>query len=232
MKQTILLLGAIFGLIGCSQADKEASVSPNTLTEAEKAEGWTLLFDGKDLSSWRNYQKEGVDGKWKVADGVFTLTEKGGGDIITTAQYGAFELKLDYNISKGGNSGLMFHVTEGEKTPWMTGAEIQIQDNVDGHDPQKAGWLYQLYAPEVDATKPAGEWNTLHIVITPEKCVHTMNGTKYVEYVKGSAGWDAKVAASKFSKFPNFGKPTKGHICLQDHGNLVSFRNVKIKVLD
>ncbi len=129
MKQTILLLGAIFGLIGCSQADKEVSVSPNTLTEAEKAEGWSLLFDGKDLSSWRNYQKEGVDGKWKVADGVFTLTEKGGGDIITTAQYGAFELKLDYNISKGGNSGLMFHVTEGEKTPWMTGPEIQIQDS-------------------------------------------------------------------------------------------------------
>ena len=114
----------------------------------------------------------------------------------------------------------------------MTGPEIQIQDNVDGTDPQKAGWLYQLYAPTVDATNPAGEWNTLHIVITPGKCVHTMNGTKYVEYVKGSADWDAKVAASKFSKFLQFGKPTKGHLCLQDHGNLVSFRNVKIKSLD
>lgn len=232
MKRTIFFFGAIFGMLGSALADEKAG-GVNVLTDAEKAEGWVLLFDGKDLSQWRNYQKEGsVNEKWKVADGAFTLTEKGGGDIITKAQYGSFEIKLDYNISKGGNSGLMFHVTEGEKTPWMTGAEIQIQDNVDGHDPQKAGWLYQLYAPTVDATKPAGEWNTLHIVITPEKCVHYMNGTKYVEYVKGSADWDAKVAASKFSKFPQFGKPTKGHLCLQDHGNPVSFRNVKIKALD
>lgn len=232
MKRTIFFFGAIFGMLGSALADEKAG-GVNVLTDAEKAEGWVLLFDGKDLSQWRNYQKEGsVNEKWKVADGAFTLTEKGGGDIITKAQYGSFEIKLDYNISKGGNSGLMFHVTEGEKTPWMTGAEIQIQDNVDGHDPQKAGWLYQLYAPTVDATKPAGEWNTLHIVITPEKCVHYMNGTKYVEYVKGSADWDAKVAASKFSKFPQFGKPTRGHLCLQDHGNPVSFRNVKIKALD
>ena len=212
-------------------ADEKAA-GLNVLTEAEKAEGWSLLFDGKDLSQWKNYQKDGVDPKWQVADGAFTLTEKGGGDILTKEQYGSFELKLDYNISKGGNSGLMFHVLETEKTPWMTGPEIQIQDNVDGTDPQKAGWLYQLYAPTVDATNPAGEWNTLHIVITPGKCVHTMNGTKYVEYVKGSADWDAKVAASKFSKFLQLGKPTKGHLCLQDHGNLVSFRNVKIKSLD
>ena len=204
----------------------------NVLTDAEKAEGWALLFDGKDLSQWKNYQKDGVSEKWQIADGVLTLTEKGGGDILTNEQFGSFELKLDYRIAPEGNSGLMFHVAETEKTPWMTGPEIQIQDNVAGHDPQKAGWLYQLYAADTDATKPAGEWNTLHIVITPEKCVHTMNGTKYVEYVKGSADWDAKVAASKFSKFPNFGKPTKGHICLQDHGNVVSFRNVKIRVLD
>ncbi len=231
MKQTILFLGAIFGMLGTGLADEKAGVA-NVLTDAEKAEGWSLLFDGKDLSQWRNYQKEeGVNEMWKVADGAFTLTGKGGGDIITKEQYAAFEIKLDYNITKGGNSGLMFHVTEGEKTPWMTGPEIQIQDNVDGHDPQKAGWLYQLYAPTTDATKPAGEWNTLHIVITPEKCTHYMNGTKYVEYVKGSADWDAKVAASKFGKFPNFGKPTSGHICLQDHGNVVSFRNVKIKVV-
>jgi hypothetical protein len=210
--------------------DKPAAL--NTLTDAEKADGWMLLFDGTSLSKFRNYQKEDVSDKWKVANGIFTLTEKGGGDIITKDEYAAFELKLDFRIAPEGNSGLMFHVGEGEKTPWMTGPEIQIQDNVAGHDPQKAGWLYQLYPASVDATNPAGEWNTLHIIISPEKCVHYMNGTKYVEYVKGSADWDAKVAASKFSKFPNFGKPTKGFICLQDHGNIVSFRNVKIKSLD
>lgn len=224
-----LCAGVFFGAFSLAVQAGE----PNTLTEEEKADGWQLLFNGEDLSNFRNYNGEGVNEKWQVKDGAFTLTEKGGGDIITKKEYGAFEIKLDYRISKGGNSGLMYHVTEVKGSPpWHTGPEIQIQDNVDGHDPQKAGWLYQLYPAETDATNPAGEWNSVHIVITPEKCVHTMNGVKYCEYVKGSKDWDEKVAASKFSKFPNFGKPTKGHINLQDHGNVVSFRNVKIKPLD
>jgi hypothetical protein len=201
----------------------------NTLSDAEKQVGWKLLFNGKDTSHFRNYQAEGVKEQWQVKDGVLTLTGKGGGDIITREKYGAFEMTLDYRISPAGNSGLMYHVTEEEKRPWQTGPEIQIQDNVDGHDPQKAGWLYQFYAADKDTTKPAGEWNTLRILITPEKCVHWMNGEKYVEYVKGSEEWNAKLAASKFSKFPKFGKATEGHICLQDHGNVVSFRNIKIR---
>ncbi|MEJ6580219.1 MAG: DUF1080 domain-containing protein [Akkermansiaceae bacterium] len=203
----------------------------NELTDAEKKEGWTLLFDGKSTDLFRNYKGEGVKDAWEVKDGVLTLTKGGGGDIITKKQYEAFEFTVDYRISVGGNSGLMFHVAETEANPWQTGAEIQIQDNVKGHDPQKAGWLYQLYKPEpmVDATKPAGEWNTLRVLITPEKCVQWMNGTKYVEYVKGSEDWNKRVAASKFSAFKNFGKPTTGHLCLQDHGNVVSFRNIKIR---
>jgi opacity protein-like surface antigen len=202
----------------------------NTLSSAEKKAGWSLLFDGKDASPhWRNFKKEGISDGWKVENGELNRYKKGAGDIITKKQFDAFELTLDFKISKGGNSGLMFHVTEEESTPWRTGPEIQIQDNVDGHDPQKAGWLYQLYKADIDATKPAGEWNTLRILITPEKCVHWMNGKKYVEYVKGSKDWDEKVAASKFSKFAKFGKATKGHICLQDHNNLVSFRNIKIR---
>lgn len=203
----------------------------NELTTEEKKAGWTLLFDGKTTENFRNYKKEGLSPKWVVKDGLLTLTKKGGGDLLTKKQYEAFEYSVDYRISKGGNSGLMFHVQEIEKKPWQTGAEIQIQDNVDGHDPQKAGWLYQLYKPEpeVDATKPAGEWNTLRILITPEKCVQWMNDTKYVEYVKGSKDWNERVAKSKFAAFPNFGKPTKGHLVLQDHGNVVSFRNIKIR---
>ncbi len=151
------------------------------------------------------------------------------GDILTVDQFDAFELSLEYKISKSGNSGLMYHVTEQGETPWQSGPEVQIQDNIDGHDPQKSGWLYQLYASDVDSTKPPGEWNQLRILITPEKCEHYVNGVKYCEYVKGSADWDARVAESKFSKMPFFGKASRGHICLQDHGNAVSFRNIKIR---
>ena len=141
----------------------------------------------------------------------------------------AFEFSVDYKISKGGNSGLMFHVTEDGNTPWKTGPEIQIQDNIDGHDPQKAGWLYQLYKSDIDATNPPGEWNTLRILITPDKCEQYMNDKKYCEYVKGSEEWNALVAKSKFGKMPLFGKANNGHICLQDHGNEVAFRNIKVR---
>jgi Domain of Unknown Function (DUF1080) len=208
-----------------------AAETPNTLTEAEKSQGWKLLFDGKSTDAWRNYKKESVGPGWKIEDGLLIRADKGAGDIITKEKFNAFEFSVEYRISEGGNSGLMYHVTEEGEKPWQTGPEVQIQDNKAGHDPQKAGWLYQLYTTETDATKPAGEWNELRIVITPEKCEHFMNGTKYVEYVKGSTDWNEKVAASKFSKFPSFGKPKSGHICLQDHNNLVAFRNLKIRPL-
>jgi hypothetical protein len=201
----------------------------NQLTPEEKQAGWTLLFDGKSTEGWRNYQKESVSPGWKIVEGALGRVDKGAGDIITNEKYDSFELSLEYNISPEGNSGVMFHVTEEGKAPWHTGPEIQIQDNKEGHDPQKSGWLYQLYKAETDATKPAGQWNQLRILITPEKCAHYMNGVKYFEYVKGSKDWDERVAKSKFAKFPGFGKATSGHVCLQDHGNLVSYRNIKLR---
>ena len=213
---------------------RAAEPAPNTLTDQEKAAGWKLLFDGKTTEGWRNYKKPDIGKGWKVENGALVRAASGAGDIITTDKYGAFELSLEYNISKEGNSGLMFHVAETGDAPWHTGPEIQVQDNKDGHDPQKAGWLYQLYKPEgeADATKPVGEWNQLKILITPEKCATWMNGKLYYEYVKGSDDWNARVAKSKFASMKDFGKPTSGHICLQDHGNLVSFRNIKIRVID
>jgi hypothetical protein len=234
MKRSILFssaMVALFSFTSCEKPEAPAETETESPASAEAPAAdadWTEL----SLANFRNYKAEGVNEKWVEKDGVITLTEKGGGDIITKEQYGAFEMEFDYNISEGGNSGLMYHVLETEDKPWQTGPEMQIQDNAAGKDPQKAGWLYQLYPAEVDTTNPPGEWNTVRVVITPEKCEHYMNGAKYVEYVKGSEDWDAKVAASKFSKFPHFGKPTKGHINLQDHGNVVSFRNIRIKSLD
>ncbi len=165
--------------------------------------------------------------------------DKGAGDIITKEQYGSFELSLEFRIGKAGNSGIMFHVTEDEDTPWKTGPEIQVQDNVDGHDPQKAGWLYQLYQPNpdpwtkktADATRPVGEWNHVQLLMTPAGSEINVNGYRYARFKKGSDDWNQRVAKSKFAKMPNFGKPTKGYLCLQDHGDVVAYRNIKIREL-
>ena len=214
-----------------SQAEDSASVTLNTLTPAEVKDGWKLLFDGKTTAGWHNYKKDTVNEGWKIMDGALVMTQKGSGDIVTNDEYGAFELSLDFKISPAGNSGVIYHVKNTASTPWQTGPEIQIQDNVAGHDPQKCGWLYQLYPSAVDATKPAGQWNTLRVVITPTKCEHYMNGVKYCEYVKGSADWKQKVAASKFSAFKGFGEATEGLLCLQEHNDEVAYRNIKIRPL-
>jgi len=217
------------------------AAEPNTLTDQEKKAGFKLLFDGKTTDGWRSYQKKEISPKWQIVDGALTRAEKGAGDIVTEDRYGAFELLIDWKIAPGGNSGIMFHVTEDEQTPWMTGPEVQLQDNK-GNDPQKAGWLYQLYQPPkdpktgqtIDATKPVGEWNSMRILIAPpgKRSEVWMNGVKYEEFVKGSADWNQRVAKSKFGQMKNFGKPTKGYISLQDHGDDVAFRNIKIRVID
>ena len=214
-----------------------AFAADNELTAEEKAAGWTLLFDGKDASAnFRGYKKDKLPDGWVVQDGALAL-KKGGGDIITKEQYESFELSVDWKISEGGNSGIMFTVQETKGPSYETGPEAQVQDNVKGHDPQKAGWMYALYPAKVDTTKPTGEWNrfVLKCQKTPAgtfKCEHTMNGTKYVEYEIGSDDWKAKVAKSKFGKMEGFAKSDKGHICLQDHGNEVAFKNIKIRVLE
>lgn len=208
------------------------SAAPNQLTEKEKKEGWTLLFDGKSMEHFRNFKKDKVSSGWQVKDGAIVWTRRGAGDLITREQYDKFEMVLEYRISKAGNSGIMFHVTEDASSPWRTGPEIQIQDNVDGYDPQKSGWLYQLYKAKTDATKPVGQWNEVRIRLHPDKSTVWMNGVKYYDFVKGNQEWDALVAKSKFARMKQFGKPNKGHICLQDHGNEIAFRNIKVRKLD
>jgi glucose/arabinose dehydrogenase len=213
----------------------------NQLTRAETISGWKLLFDGTTTTGWRNYKKDKISDGWKVVDGALVREGKSAGDIITDRKYKYFELSLDYNISKEGNSGLMFHVTEDNPAPWQSGPEVQIQDNIDGHDPQKSGWLYQMFQPypmrwageteTPDATRPPGQWNQLFLRISPKGCEVSMNGVMYYQFRLGDKRWDELVAKSKFAQFPGFGKAGEGYICLQDHGNLISFRNIKIREL-
>lgn len=213
----------------------------NTLTRSEELSGWELLFDGETTDGWRNYKKDAVSDGWRIEGGQLIRDGQKAGDIVSKEQYKYFELSLEYKISEGGNSGLMFHVTEDSDRPWHSGPEIQIQDNDAGHDPQKSGWLYQLYQPTapawtgekgvLDATHPAGEWNQLFLRIAPNRCEVTMNGQLYYRFQLGNGDWKKRVAESKFAKFEGFGAAGEGHICLQDHGNLVSFRSIKVRRL-
>lgn len=209
----------------------------NTLTAAEKAAGWKLLFDGQTFTGWHNFKQDGIRPGWQIKDGVLICADPHtAGDIVTTDKFDWFELQLDYNISEAGNSGIMFHVTDEGSRVWATGPEFQLLDNVKAADRHLSGWLYALYEPPVDpktgqpidATKPVGEWNHVRLVISPAKCIHEINGVKYFEYVLGSDDFKARVAKSKFGKMPFFAKSTTGFIALQgDHGS-VSFRNIKI----
>jgi len=212
----------------------------NTITPAEQAAGWKLLFNGNDLSGWSNFKRAGVRPGWQVKDGALVCVDPhDAGDLVTGDKFGAFELVLDYNISPGGNSGIIFHVTEEGGAVWATGPEFQLEDNAKAADPQRCGWLYALYQPPVDrrtdkpvdATLPAGEWNQVRLVISPEKCEHYINGVKYFEYVLGSEEFKQRVAASKFSKMPLFARADSGYLALQgDHGQ-ISFRNIKVRPL-
>lgn len=208
----------------------------NTLTAREARTGYKLLFDGKTTNGWHNFMKTGVGAGWTIKDGVLSSSDPGtAGDIVSEDKYEWFEMWVDYNVSKGGNSGIMFRVADTGDAMWHSGPEIQIMDSaVDPHG-QLAGYLYEIYPSHdeavkpPDATKPPGEWNRMHIIVSPKKCATFMNGVKYYEYVYGSEDFWARVKKSKFHEWPEFGKSDSGRIGIQgDHG-VVSFKNVKIR---
>ncbi len=218
---------------------QSSAVPPiNSLSDKEKSEGWRMLFTGNDFSGWHSFGVDRVRPGWQIKQGTLVCADPhDAGDLCTADRYDWFELKLEYNISEGGNSGIMYHVTDEGKWTWETGPELQLQDNAHAHDPIRSGWLYGLYQPPndprtgkpLDATKPAGEWNEVRLLVSPEKCVHEINGVKYCEYVLGSEDLQHRVAQSKFRAMPLFGKSPQGYIALQgDHGQ-ISFRNIRIR---
>lgn len=215
------------------------SMAQNTLTAKEKKAGWVLLFDGKTTKGWRNFNSDNVGPAWKVADGALYFDPSGGkgGDLITDEEYQDFELKLEWKVSACGNSGILYNVVEDPKysTVWLTGPEMQILDNTCHPDAKihkhRAGDLYDLIPCSKETVKPAGEWNEVRIVSRNANYQFWLNGTKVVSFTMHTPQWDEMIRNSKFKDMPDFGKANKGHLALQDHGDQVWFRNIKIRTL-
>ena len=233
---TRTLLAAIVAL--SAAAAVQAADPPNTLTNQERADGWRLLFDGNTLGGWRGYQKESAPEGWKVEDGAIVLAGKRVGDLITADQYENFEFAFEWKISANGNSGVFYLVQEKPelRNTYSSGPEYQVIDEA-GHPDAKNGpdrhsaANYALQAPARNTAKPVGQWNQGRIVKRGAHVEHWLNGEKVVEYELWGDAWKAQVAASKFSKMPAYAQAKKGHLALQDHGDPVSFRSLKIKVL-
>jgi hypothetical protein len=226
-------------------AAKEAA-APNTLSAAERAAGWKLLFDGKTTNGWRGFHADTFPALgWVVEDGAIkrlanVKTPGAGGDIITTGEYGNFELALDWKLTAGGNSGLKYLIAEppGTKGRSGVGYEMQILDDerhpdakagVDGN--RTAGALYDLIPPSTHAARPIGEWNEARLIVKRRHVEHWLNGQRIVQFEIGSPEMKALIAKSKYKDIQGFGDTTSGHILLQDHGDEVSFRNLKIRAL-
>jgi hypothetical protein len=210
----------------------------NVLTNAERQAGWRLLFDGKTTAGWRGYQEAAMRPDWRVIDGALTLNEGGvkHRGIVTVDQFDNFEFLVDWRLAEGGNSGIMYRVTEDRPEPHMTGPEVQLLDNVRHPDARisptrTAGSCYDLYAPAKDVTRPPGQWNTLRLLANGNHVEHWLNGAKLVEYEIGSPDWQQRLAKSKWRTEPKYARNAKGHLCFQEHNSHVEFRNIKIRPL-
>ncbi|MAT82370.1 MAG: hypothetical protein CMJ29_12100 [Phycisphaerae bacterium] len=206
----------------------------NTLTPRQIAEGWRLLFDGRSMDAWRGFNKSDVPDGWSVIDGAIVRTGSGG-DIITREQFDDFELSLDWQVQPGGNSGIFYNVTEDGHSVWLTGPEMQVLDNAlhaDGGNPlTSAGANYALHAPSHDMTGPPGSWNRARIIVRGDHVEHWLNGVRVLDYILESPDWERRVQDSKFRSMPDYGRRSSGHIALQDHGDIVAFRNIMIRPL-
>ena len=211
-----------------------------SLSDQEKDDGWQLLFDGQTTKGWHSYGKPAAGSAWKVQDGSLFLdtTIKDGGDLTTDDEFGNYDLKLDWKISKNGNSGIIFYVHEDStkyKQTWNTGPEMQVLDN-DGHPDGKivkhrAGDLYDLISSSPETVKPVGEWNQVEIISINGQLEFHLNGTKVLSTTLWDDNWKKMIAHSKFKTMPGFSSFKTGKISLQDHGNEVWYKNIKIKKL-
>lgn len=235
MKSKMTMALFVAGVMALARV-ASAAAEPNTLTDAEKAAGWKLLFDGKSLAGWRTYGSQGKPGEgWKAEDGTLKkLKGVRGGDIITEQKFGDFELSWEWRIAAAGNNGLKYLVTEERRN--APGHEYQMIDD-DGHPDGKlgpkrqTGSFYDVLPPVADKPlKPPGEWNHSRIVIKGASVEHWLNGKQVLSYALGSPETKAAIANSKFKDVAHFGEKIDGHLMLTDHQDECWFRNVKIRV--
>ena len=223
-----------------NQNNTSGTMSNNTLTDQEKRDGWQLLFDGQTLNGWHTYGKQAAGSSWSVQNGLLCLdptNKEGRGDLITDQEYGNFHLSMDWRIAPKGNSGIIFYVKddpEKYKSTYFTGLEMQVLDNAGHADASihkhRAGDLYDLIASK-EVVKPAGEWNHVEIRSLNCKLDFYMNGENTLSTTLWDDNWRTMVANSKFKQWPDFGTFKTGKIALQDHGDNVCFRNIKIRRL-
>jgi len=241
MRRNILLVLSL--LVSLSSFSQEL----NKLSKQEKKDGWVLLFNGKNFDGWRQCNGTEMPKNWvidKDAMKIFTAEGKSpgqgsNGDVVYgTKKFKNFELSVDWNAGKMGNSGIFYNVREVPGQPiFFASPEVQILDNVDATDNKVdthlAGSLYDMVACDPKTVKPSGSWNTIVIRVKDGQVTHTMNGVKVVSYTLWTPEWDALVAKSKFKTFPGFqeGISKEGYIGLQDHGYPIWFRNIKIREL-
>jgi hypothetical protein len=234
---SLIVLSAII-ISGCGSS-KNAMKAPSNTSSGE----WQKLFDGQTTSGWHSYGEKKAGKAWKVVDGALYFDAKNkkegqGGDITTNEEFGNFHFKLEWKISKNGNSGIMFFVNEDLKkygASYNTGPEMQVLDN-DGHPDGKfikhrAGDLYDLIASSSEPVKPVGEWNQVEIISNNGKLDFKMNGVNIVSTTIWDEQWNNMVAGSKFNTMTGFATYKSGKISLQDHGDEVWYRNIEIKRL-
>lgn len=232
-KVNLNLMIGIVAIFGLFIVTANMSYGQNKLSRAEKKQGWILLFDGKTTDGWRSYNATGIPEQWGVQKGTLHTTGRGR-DLIYDEKFLNFHLVLDWNISEKGNSGAFILGQEIEGRPiWHTALEIQILDNANYDDLQPAQYapaLYDLIVPSVQNTRPAGKWNTLEVILDNSYLTIRQNGEDVVKTQIGTQEWKALVEKSKFPD-EIFGQLKPGYIGLQDHGNAVSFRNIKLRKL-
>lgn len=200
----------------------------------ESRNAWRSLFDGASLAGWRRFRSTESPVGWRVVDGAL-VREGRGGDIMTAETFDNFVLELEWKVAPGGNSGIFYRVTTDADATYETGPEMQVLDDerhADGRSRlTSAGSLYGLYPAPAGIVKPAGEWNAVRIVVNGNHVEHWLNGIKVVDAEIGSADWNQRIANSKFRQWAGFAKSPRGHIALQDHGDWVAYRNIRIRDL-